>query len=143
MKYLFRTTLFLILGISSSHLYAFGNLPADQVRQLFTGNTVEGERREYGAPGTGFAHKLNNFAEKTVSKFEQDGTLDEQVGDHHKTGKWHVDDNGDLCVELEGREEHCAPVMKQGGSYIRDIRNKKGRELAQIRYITFVPGTKK
>jgi hypothetical protein len=143
MKYPFNTTLLLMLVFFSSHLYAFGNLSADEVRQLFTGNTVEGERREYGAPGTGFAHKLNNFAEKTVSQFAQDGTINEQIGGQHKTGKWRVDDHGELCVELEGRDEHCAPVMKQGGSYIRDIRNKKGRELAQIRYITFTPGTKK
>jgi hypothetical protein len=57
MKYPFNNILFLILGFTSSHLYAFGNMSADEVRKLFTGNTVEGERREYGAPDTGFAHK--------------------------------------------------------------------------------------
>jgi hypothetical protein len=143
MKYTTNIILFLLFSIVGNCVYAFGKLSADEVRQLFTGNTVEGERREYGAPGTAFSHKLNNFAEKTVSQFAQDGSLDEQVGNHHKTGKWHVNDNGDLCVEPEGSEEHCAPVMKQGDFYIRIIRSTRGRELAQFRYITFTPGIKK
>jgi hypothetical protein len=143
MKYPVNTILLLILGFSSSYLNAFGNLSADEVRKLFTGNTVEGERREYGGWGTGFAHTLSNFAEKTLSQFAQDGTLNEQVADQHKTGKWHVNENGDLCVELEGRKEHCAPVMKQGDYYIRIIRNERGRSLAQIRYTSFTPGIQK
>jgi hypothetical protein len=113
------------------------------VRKLFTGNSVESERREYGTPGTYTVHILNTFAEKFTSRFAQDGTLDEQIGDQRKTGKWRVDENGDLCVQLEGRDEHCAPVMKQGAFYIRTIRNSKGRDLAQIRYLTFTPGTGK
>ena len=60
-----------------------------------------------------------------------------------KPGNGTVNENGDLCVELEGRKAHCAPVMKQGDYYIRIIRNERGRELAQIRYTKFTPGIKK
>ena len=140
MKHPVNTILILMLCISSSYLYASDHLSADEVRKLFTGNTVESERREYGTPGTYTAQILNTFAEKTISQFAQDGTLNGQGGDQHKTGKWRVDDNGDLCVQLEGREENCAPVMKQGKSYIRTIRNKKGKDMAQIRYISFTSG---
>ena len=141
MKHTVATILFLILGLASRYLYSSEHLSADEVRKLFTGNTVESERREYGTPGTYTVHILNTFAEKSISQFAQDGTLDQQVGNQHKMGKWRVDDNGDLCVQLEDREEHCAPIVKQDNSYIRVIKNKKGRDLAQIRYLTFTSGT--
>jgi hypothetical protein len=93
---------------------------------------------EYSLPTSNFL----SFSPNSTGYFAQDATLNEQVGDHQKTGKWHVNENGDLCVELEGRKAHCAPVMKQGDYCIRIIRNEGGRKLAQIRYTPFTPGIK-
>ena len=132
--------LMLMTGVFSGPLYASDHLSADEVRKLFSGNTVQCERREYGAAHTYAAHTLNAFAEKSINRYAQDGTLDEQLGDRHRTGKWRVDDNGDLCVQLAGREERCAPVTRQGDSYLRTIENRKGRNLARIRYTSFTPG---
>ena len=139
-NYLNNVIIFFILCLSSSHLFASNNLSADEVRKLFTGNTTEGERREYEKPGGGFSGKLINFAELSVSYYAEDGTVTNQIGEQKNTGKWRVTESGELCTEWEGKEEKCAPVYKEGDTYKRVIKNKMGRNLREIKYIKFIPG---
>jgi hypothetical protein len=139
-KYSINVFLLLFLYLFSSHLLASSNMSADEVRNLFTGNTVEGERREFEKPGRGFTGKLINFAEKFVSYYAEDGTVKQQIGEQQKTGKWRVTESGELCTGWEGKEEKCAPVYKEGDIYKRVTKNNKGRQLWEIRYIRFIPG---
>jgi hypothetical protein len=66
MKYLINVFLLLFLCVSGSYLFASGNMSADEVRTLFTGNTAEGERREGVKLGTGPPGQMINFPEKFV-----------------------------------------------------------------------------
>jgi hypothetical protein len=139
-KYSNNVFLFLILCLSSSHLFASSNLSADEVRKLFSGNTAEGEQREYEKPGAGFTGQLINFAEKFISYYAEDGTVKQQIGKKQNTGKWRVTESGELCIEWEGKEEKCASVNKERDIYKRVIKNKKGRNQFEIKYIRFIPG---
>jgi len=139
-KYSIHAFLLLFLYLSSCLLLAVSNLPADEVRKIFTGNTAEGERREYEKPGGGFTGKLIEFPEKFSSYYAENGTVKQQVGEQEKTGKWRVTENGELCITWGGKEEKCAPVYKEGDVYKRVIKNKMGRPLWEYRYIKFIPG---
>ena len=139
-KYSINVFLLLFLYFPGSHLLASSNLSADEVRKIFTGNTAEGERREYEKPGGGFSGKLIEFPEKFVSYYAEDGTLKQIIGEQKKTGKWRVTDSGELCIEGKGKEEKCAPVYKEGDIYKRVTKNKTGSPLWEMRYIRFIPG---
>jgi hypothetical protein len=51
MEYSRRLLSALTVGVFSSQSAASGNMSADEVSTLFSGNPVEGERRDGGAPG--------------------------------------------------------------------------------------------
>jgi len=140
MKFPFQALSLLLLGSFCSHLYASGTLSAAEVRTLFSGKTVTGERQDYDTAGPGRGKWLNKFREQTISRFAEDGTYDEQSGQQHKTGKWRVDGEGHLCTEIQGLDEHCDAIIRRGDFYVRVMRNKFGRNLAQIRYTAFASG---
>lgn len=140
MKYLNNAFLLLFLCVSGSHLLAASNMSEDEVRKIFTGNTVEGERRDFEDPGGGFTGKLINFPEEFVNYYTEDGAVKKKIGEKITTGKWRVTNSGKLCAEWKGKKEKCAPVYKDGKIYKRVTKNKKGRNLREYRYIKFIPG---
>jgi hypothetical protein len=140
MKYLNNAFLLLFLCVSGSHLLAASNMSEDEVRKIFTGNTVEGERRDFEDPGGGFTGKLINFPEEFVNYYAEDGAVKKKIGEKITTGKWRVTNSGKLCAEWKGKKEKCAPVYKDGKIYKRVTKNKKGRNLREYRYIKFIPG---
>jgi len=135
-----RALLFFILCLCGGQLFASSNLTVDEVRELFTGNTAEGERREYEKPGYGPPGMLINFAEEFVSYYAEDGNVRKQSGEQRLIGKWRVTEKGELCIEWEGKNEKCAPVSRQKDAYKRVIKNKMGRPLKEIKYLKFSSG---
>ena len=63
MKYAVNVFLLLLLGVSGSHVLAFGNMSADEVRALVAGNSAEGDRREGASTGSSPQNMLENYAE--------------------------------------------------------------------------------
>ena len=131
---------FLLLGVSGAHVLAFGTMPADEVRTLVTGNSVEGERREGVAMGIGPPTMLENYAEGFVIFFAKKGIVKYKAGDTRNKGKWRVTDNGKLCLKWKGEKEECAPVHKEGKVYKRATKNRIGRVLWEFKFIRFTPG---
>lgn len=66
---------------------------------LFSGNTVEGERRDGGVPGIDAPNKIQEYATEFVVYFDNDGTLKKKASSMPTMGKWRVTDNGDLCIQ--------------------------------------------
>jgi hypothetical protein len=142
MKYLIIVFSIFILCMSGGHLFAFGNMSAEEVRTLFTGNTAEGNRREGARLGSGPSNALENYAEVFVIFFSKKGIAKYKVGDERKKGKWYVTDSGKLCLKWKGVKEDCAPVYKDGKVYKRATKNKIGRVLWELEFIRFTPGNK-
>lgn len=140
MKNLINVFFMLVLCMSGSYLFAFGNLSAGEVRTLITGNTVEGERRQGVKGGQGEPGIVDTYAEKFTMYFAEDGTVKRLIGERRKKGKWRVTESGKLCVEWKGKKEKCASVYKDGKAYKRVTKKSSGRVLWEIKFIKFTPG---
>ena len=142
MKCAVNIFLLLFLCVFGSRLLAFGSMSADDVRTLFTGNTVEGERRDGGVPGIDAPNKIEEYATKFIAYFDNDKTVKKKTNSKPKMGKWRVTDKGDLCIEWKGKKEKCAPVHKEGKLYKRVVERRSGFVLFELSYIRFIPGNK-
>ncbi|HBE93514.1 MAG TPA: hypothetical protein DDW55_13735 [Gammaproteobacteria bacterium] len=140
MKYIFKLALIVIACVFGNQLLAFGGMSADEVSTLFSGNTVEGERRDGGVPGIDAPNKIEDHATAFIAYFENDGTVKMKTGSKPKLGKWRVTDDSELCIKWKGKKEKCAPVHKEGKVYKRVIERRSGFVLFELRYIRFTPG---
>ena len=140
MKYICKLVLAVTACVFSSQSLAFWKMSADEVSTLFSGNTVEGERRDGGVPGIDAPNKVEDFATAFIAYFDNDGTVKKKTSNKPKLGKWSVTDDGELCVKWKGKKEKCAPVHKEGKVYKRVIERRSGFILFELRYIRFTPG---
>ena len=79
MKYLINVFFIFVLCLSGDHLFAFGNMSAEEVRTLFTGNTAEGERRAGEKGGLFPPATVNTPRRSTIDRITSKGS-DEQTG---------------------------------------------------------------
>ena len=131
---------FSVLAVFSGPLFAFGNLSAEEVRALFSGQTVEGEFRE-GSKKHIDPSGINTFYEPFVMYFSADGAVRSIRGDAKKAGKWRVDEKGNHCVKWTGKKEGCAPITKEGRVYKKYKRRGEGSRIKWVKTFTkFRPG---
>lgn len=121
-------------------MHAIGGISANEIRTLFSGNTVEAERRDGGIPGIDPTNKIENYATAFIIYFGNDGTLKIKTGGKPKTGKWRVTGEDELCTKLKGKKEKCAHVHKDGTAYKRVVKRTSGHVLFEHSYIRFTPG---
>jgi hypothetical protein len=140
MKYICKLVLVVSACVFSSPSLAFGKMSADEVSALFTGNIVEGERRDGGVPGVDAPNKIEDFATAFIAYFDNDGTVKKKTSSKPKLGKWRVTDVSELCIKWKGKKEKCAPVHKEGKIYKRVIERRSGFVLMELRYIRFTQG---
>ena len=142
MIYLSRIVLILSACVVGGQLFAFGGMASDEVNTLFSGNTVDGERRDGGTPGIDVPDKIENFATPFSMYFSSDGILKKKTGGKPKTGKWRVSGDAELCMEWKGKKEKCGPIHKAGNVYKRVVRRRSGVIMFEHTYIDFTPGNK-
>jgi hypothetical protein len=142
MFHISRAVLLLGACLAGSQSFAFGKLPPEEVRTLFSGNTVETERRDGGVPGVDSPDRIENFATTFSLYFDTDGTIKKKTDGNPKAGKWRVTDDAKLCMEWKRKKEKCGHLHKQGNTYKRVIRRKNGFILYEHTYVDFVPGNK-
>jgi hypothetical protein len=140
MKYPVKVFLLLLLSIAGAPLFAFGYMSAEEVRTLFSGNTVEGELRTGMKGGLGPPNMVENYLERFVMFFAADGTVKRKIGELYETGKWRVTNQGEQCIQWEVKKERCAPVYKDGKTFKQVTKNKMGRIQWEIKYTRFSPG---
>jgi len=117
--------------------YAFDILSMDQVRSLFSGNTVEGDYME------GRSHSVMNFyKEPFINYFADDGNVYSVQGETRKSGSWRVTGEGELCINW-GDKKKCAPVYREGDHYKQYMKNNKGKIKWTNTYTTFTTGDTK
>ena len=100
-------------------------LSADEVTQLFSGNTYEAV-----IPSRGIS--------MTVSA-DPDGTSRGMQGEHKFTYNWSVSDKGELCVSYKNKLS-CHMVMQENGVYKKFKLNPQGKKVVLVVYPTFTPG---
>jgi len=142
MKYIFNLVFVVTVCVCSSQSLAFGQMSATEVSVLFSGNTVEGERKDGGVPGIDAPNKIEEYATQFINYFDSNGTVKKKTGKKPKMGKWRVTDNGDLCIKWANKNEKCEPVYKDGNVYKRVVKRKSGFVLFEFSYIHFTPGNK-
>ena len=142
MIHIFRFVLALGACCICSQSFAFGRLAAEEVKTLFSGNTVEVERRDGGVPGVDEPDRIENFAATFSLYFDDDGTLKMKTAGQPAVGKWRVSGDAKLCMEWRRKKEKCGHVHKQGNVYKRVIRRKNGFILFEHTYTGFTPGNK-
>lgn len=125
-----------MLLLATYPLHAFEKLAADEVRKLFSGNTVEGIYREGVRQGV-----MNFYTEPFTSYFSNDGKVYSAKGGHRKSGRWHVTETGYLCfVWQTKKQEKCAPVYREGDHFKQDMMGRSGNIKWTKTYTGFTPG---
>lgn len=138
----YRTALlpFLLLSALAAPLFAADPLAADEVRGLFSGNTVEGEFRE-GTDVHVEPSGLGTFAEPFTTYFSTDGTVRSLRGEKKIQGKWRVSESGDHCIRWKGKKkEACAPIIRERKVYRKYMKWRGGRIKWVRSYTKFTPG---
>jgi|GEM_PF-3101980 len=128
----------MLLTVNAS--YAFGNLSADEVQSLFSGNTVEGGRVEGAKHGV-----MSFYSEPFTNYFGDNGNVFSVRGESNTStsGKWRVTENGQLCFRWVNNKEKCAPVYKDGNNYKQNMMNSKGKIKWTVTYTRFISGDAK
>lgn len=123
--------------LTTQSLYAVDNLSSDEIRSLFSGNTVDGGRVEGARQGV-----MSFYSAPFISYFGDDGKVYSVSGKKKKkkSGAWRVDGKGHLCIIWKGKKEKCAPVYKEGEHYKQNIIGTKGKIKWTNTYSTFTAG---
>ena len=127
-----------IMLLTTQSLYAADNLSSDDIRSLFSGNTVEGGRIEGAKQGV-----MSHYSEPFVSYFRDDGKVYSVTGKKKKkkSGVWRVNEKGHLCIIWKDKKnEKCAPIYKDGEHYKQNIIGTKGKIKWTNTYSTFTAG---
>jgi len=127
----FFTAIILLATIPS---YAFDNLSADEIRSVFSGNTVQGDYLEGRKQGM-----TNYYSEPFTNYFADDGKVYSVKGKTKKSGDWSATEEG-LCINWNDTKEKCAPIYKEGDHYKQQKKNNIGKIKWTKTYTTFTLG---
>ena len=94
------------------------------VTTLFSGKTVDYTRVKKG-------HEVSVY-------YAKDGSLHGIRGDKKMNGSWHVNDNGELCVDI-GKGDKCRHIAEENGVY-KMYKNKNGKKIHIATCNTFTDG---
>jgi len=112
--------------IALSHTaYADVVLSAEEVIQLFSGNTYEAT--------------IPSRNIKMTVYVDPDGTLRGMQAGHKFSSKWTVNDKGEICVSYKERMS-CRLVMEAAGIYKKYKINEQGEKKVLVIYQSFKPG---
>ena len=140
MKYPLNLFSTISIVLCSANILAFGNLSADELQELISGNTAEGERREGVRPALGPPTMVENYPEYFVAYFDANGIIELKIDNTNVSGKWQITDRGKLCIAWQGRKEQCASVHKEGKVYKWISRKRMGRILWEMKFTRFTAG---
>lgn len=110
--------------MSTVPLLPQGTLDRKQVKQLFSGKTVESITASKGR----ISH----------SYYAQDGSVEQVRNGQKRYGKWRVTKNGRICLQMNDRQEKCRIIVKQKGEYKKYIVKKNGRHTHSVSYRNFI-----
>jgi len=103
-----------------------GTLNADQLKDLFVGQTVDSVTIARGR--------------STISYYNPNGEIRQRRAGQLRTGHWRITKKGRICLQMEDNAEKCRAVARQNGQYLKFIVKKNGRHQPVVRYIAFRDG---
>jgi len=103
-----------------------GALNADEIRSLFSGNSVTGKPKDEG-------HEIFYY-------FASNGELSEVHNGWQTGGTWTVRDDGRLCMDLEGESRDCRMITREGGKYSQYAVKRDGNHHYELSYFDFRQG---
>lgn len=103
-----------------------GMLDAEQVTDLFSGQTVESVTAVRGRVSLSF--------------YDVDGSLRQVRNGQTRSGKWRVRKDGRICLQMESLLEKCRIIVKDGDVYRKYIVKKNGRHQNSVNYRKFWVG---
>ena len=112
--------------ISKEPLLPRGTLKRKQVIKLFSGQEVESVTASKGRV--------------SISYYNPDGSLEQLRDGMTRLGKWKVNKSSRICLQMEGLEEKCRIIVKEGDEYKKYIVKKNGRHQHSVSYRNFTPG---
>lgn len=103
-----------------------GTLPRKEVIKLFSENTVESVTASKGR----------------VSKtyYKADGSLEQLRNGVRRDGKWRVNNDSRICIQMGTLKEKCRIIVKEDGEIKKYIVKKNGRHQHSVSYRNFTPG---
>jgi len=115
-----------LAAMSKAPILPPGTLTRKEIVTLFSGKTVKSVT----------AKKKRT----SLSYYAPDGTV-EQVRDGKKRfGKWRVNKNGRICLQMENLKEKCRIIVNENGAYKKYIVKKNGKHQHSVSYRQFLPG---
>jgi hypothetical protein len=103
-----------------------GTLKKKQVRELFSGQTVESVTAR------------KNRVSQTY--YSPDGRLEQLRNGVKRYGQWRVNKNSRMCLQMDGLEEKCRIIVKEDGHVKKYIVKKNGQHQHSVSYRNFTPG---
>lgn len=117
-----------LTSLSKEPLLPEGTLDKDQVVKLFSGNTVESITASQGR----VSHTY----------YAPDGKLVQMRDGVKRHGMWRVSNSARICLQMEGVEEKCRIIVREGDQIKKYIVKKNGKHQHSVTYRKFTPGKK-
>lgn len=103
-------------------------LTEDEVRTLLVGNTVESQDRNTQLNSITYYHPKGQVVQKRMwSK---------------SSGRWAIEENGQICLEFGDRSMQCRHIVKEGDRYYKVRSNSDGELQKIVRYRSFAEGNR-
>lgn len=115
-----------LTSLSKEPLLPEGTLGKDQVLKLFSGNTVESVTASQGRVSQTY--------------YAPDGKIEQLRDGVMRFGTWQVSNSGRMCLQMEGTEEKCRIIVKEGDQIKKYIVKTSGQHQHSVSYRKFTQG---
>ena len=112
--------------LSTEPLLPIGTLREKELVELFAGKTVESVTATQGRV--------------SLTYYAPDGTLEQVRNGSTRYGTWRVSKNDRICLKMEGLEDKCRIIVKEGKEYKKYIVKKSGQHQHTVSYRNFRDG---
>jgi len=103
-----------------------GTLSAAEVKELFSGRTVESI--------------LDSNGRASLTYYNPNGELRQLQDGERRNGVWRVRDDGRICLAFAGSKEKCRILVKEGQVYRKYVVRRNGHHERIITYKSFRNG---
>ena len=112
--------------LSKAPILPEGTLKRKEIIELFSGHTVESVTARKGRVSQTY--------------YGSDGSLVQIRNGRQRYGKWRVNKNDRICLQIDGLKEKCRIIVKEAGEVKKYIVKKNGQHQHSVSYRKFSSG---